>query len=94
MRASRSAISSAAISIPTRRHDQRRKASAITEGEERHTNDLINSGISDDEVIKDAPQRVAGLGRAVTDYIVEHPEICLVLALAIGAAVGVVVKRK
>ncbi len=66
----------------------------MIEGEERQTNDLIDSGIPDDEVFADAPRRVAGLDRTVTEYIVEHPEICLGIALAVGVAVGVVVKRK
>ncbi len=66
----------------------------MTEGEELQTNDLIESDIPDDAVIENSRRRAAGLGRTLTDYIVEHPEICLGLALAAGAAVGVVVKRK
>ena len=62
----------------------------MTEGEERQTNDVVELEFPDEEVVENAP----GPGRRVTDYIVEHPEICLGLALAVGAAVGVVVKRK
>ena len=33
-------------------------------------------------------------GRSVTTFIVEHPELCLGIALAFGVAMGVVVKRR
>ncbi len=66
----------------------------MTEGADQQTSDLTDSGIPDDEVFEIAPRRVAGLGRTVTDYIVEHPEFCLALAFVVGAAVGVVVKRR
>jgi ElaB/YqjD/DUF883 family membrane-anchored ribosome-binding protein len=66
----------------------------MTDGDELRTTGLFESGIPDDDIFANTPRRAAGLGRTVTDFIVEHPEICLGLALAVGVAVGVVVKRK
>lgn len=41
-----------------------------------------------------APRKTADWGRSVTTYIGENPELCLALALALGAAIGLVVKRR
>lgn len=66
----------------------------MTEAEELNDIELIDPGLPGDEVLDTAFPEAAGLGRTLTDYIVEHPEICLGIALAVGAAVGLVVKRR
>jgi len=66
----------------------------MTEGADQQTIDLTEPCIPGDEVFEAAPRRAADLGRTVTNYIVEHPEFCLALALVVGAAIGVVVKRR
>jgi hypothetical protein len=40
------------------------------------------------------PQRAVDWGRSITTFIVEHPELCLAIAIALGAAIGVAVKRR
>ena len=40
------------------------------------------------------PRGAVDWGRSVTTFIVEHPELCLGIALAFGVAIGVVVKRR
>ncbi len=53
--------------------------------------DAETSGEAEERV---APRRVADWGRSVTTYIGENPEVCLAVALAFGAAIGLVVKRR
>jgi len=62
--------------------------------EERGTNDSLDSDTPREATGGYTPRRTVDWGRAVTAYIGEHPELCLGLALALGAAVGVVVKRR
>lgn len=66
----------------------------MIEVEEQQDINLDVPVLPDDDLLETAPSRAIGLGRTVTDYIVEHPEICLGIALAVGAAVGLVVKRR
>ena len=58
------------------------------------TNDSINSGMLREVTGGYLPQRTVDWGRSVTKFIVEHPELCLVIAIALGAAIGVAVKRR
>lgn len=53
--------------------------------------DVATSGEAEEWV---APRRAADWGRSVTTYIGENPEVCLAVALALGAAIGLVVKRR
>jgi ElaB/YqjD/DUF883 family membrane-anchored ribosome-binding protein len=62
--------------------------------EEGGTNDSIDSGTLREATGGYLPQRTVDWGRAVTAFIVEHPELCLGIALALGVAVGVAVKRR
>jgi len=66
----------------------------MTEVEELFDLDFNDPDMPGDDLVDTACSGVAGLGRSVTGFIVEHPEICLALALAVGAAVGLVVKRR
>ena len=63
-------------------------------GIERETDNLIDKGTRDEVTGKAVPQTVTDWGRSVTTYIGENPEFCLALALVLGAAIGVVVKRR
>ena len=64
-------------------------------GEENEAvNELLEADFPDEATGRPALRKAAGLGRSLTAYIVEHPEICLGVALALGAAIGVVVKRR
>jgi len=67
---------------------------AMNDAEERGTNDSIDSGTLREAAGGYLPQRTVDWGRAVTEIIAEHPELCLGIALALGVAIGVVVKRR
>ena len=58
------------------------------------TIDSIEAGTPSVVNETDTPRRTADWGRSVTAYIGEHPEVCLGIALVLGAAIGVVVKRR
>jgi hypothetical protein len=62
--------------------------------EESGTNDSIDSGSPRESTGEYLPQRAVDWGRSVTTFIVEHPELCLGIALAFGVAIGVAVKRR
>jgi len=62
--------------------------------EESGKNDSIDSRSPRESTGEYLPQRAVDWGRSVTTFIVEHPELCLGIALAFGAVVGVLVKRK
>lgn len=53
--------------------------------------DAETSGEAEERV---APRTTADWGRSVTTYIGENPEVCLAVALALGAAIGLAVKRR
>lgn len=67
---------------------------AMNGAEERGMNDAIDSGTPRKAIGRYLPQGTVDWGRSVTAFIVEHPELCLGIALALGAAIGVVVKRR
>jgi len=67
---------------------------AMNGAEERGTNDSIDSGTPRKATGGNLPQRTVDWGRSVTAFIVEHPELCLAIALALGVAIGVAVKRR
>ena len=67
---------------------------AMDGAEESRTNDSIESGSPRESTGEYLPQRAVDWGRSVTTFIVEHPEFCLGIALALGVAIGVVVKRR
>lgn len=47
------------------------------------------------EAIEDfAPRRTVDWGRSVTTFIAENPEASLGIALALGVAIGILVKRR
>jgi len=62
--------------------------------EESGTIDSIGSGTLRVATRRKLPQRTVDWGRAVTAFIAEHPELCLGIALALGVAIGVAVKRR
>jgi hypothetical protein len=62
--------------------------------EEGGTNNSIDSGTPKKAIGEHLPRGMVEWGRSVTAFIVEHPELCLGIALALGAVVGVVVKRR
>lgn len=76
------------------RDDQLRKAIAMDGAEPGGTIDSSNSGVFREATGEYLPQRTIDWGRSVTKFIVEHPEFCLVIAIALGAAIGVAVKRR
>jgi len=61
---------------------------------ERKTNESVDAGAPGEATGEYSPRKTVGWGRSVTAIIVEHPELCLGLALALGVIVGVVVKRR
>jgi hypothetical protein len=65
----------------------------MTEEDEHGTNELSDPGFEQDEAAN-LLEKPLCLGRALTNSIAEHPEICLGIALAIGVAVGLLVKRR
>jgi ElaB/YqjD/DUF883 family membrane-anchored ribosome-binding protein len=67
---------------------------AMNGAEERGTHNSIDSGTLRETTEGFFPQRTVDWGRAATEFIAEHPELCLAIALALGVAVGVVVKRR
>ena len=67
---------------------------AMNGAEEGGANDFIDSVSPRGATEGFLPQRTVDWGRSVTAFIAEHPELCLVLAFALGAVVGVVVKRR
>lgn len=67
---------------------------ALNGAEEIGPNDSIDSGTLREMNGGSLPQRTVDWGRAVTDFIAENPELCLGIALALGVAIGVVVKRR
>lgn len=67
---------------------------AMNGAEESGTYDSIDSGALRETTGEFLPQRTVDWGRAVTEFIAEHPELCLGIALALGVAIGVVVKRR
>ena len=87
-------MSRAVFWLLTTRNDQLRKAMAMNVAGEGGTNDSIDSVNPRGATGEFLPQRTVDWGRSVAAFIGEHPELCLVLALALGAVVGVVVKRR
>jgi len=67
---------------------------AMNGAEEPGTNDSIDPGTPLEAPGGYLPQRTVDWGRAVTAFITEHPELCLGIALALGVAIGVAVKRR
>ena len=67
---------------------------AMNGAEESGPNDSVDSGTLRETTGGYLPQRTADWGRAVTEFIAEHPELCMGIALALGVAIGVVVKRR
>ena len=67
---------------------------AMNGAEERGMNDTIDSGTPRKATGGYLPQSTFHWGRSVTAFIVEHPELCLGIALALGVAIGVPVKRR
>ena len=67
---------------------------AMNGAEEGETNDFIDSVSPRGATGGFLPQRTIDWGRSVTTFIAEHPELCLAIAIALGAAIGVVVKRR
>jgi hypothetical protein len=58
------------------------------------TNDSIDSVLPRGATEGYLSQRTIDWGRSVTTFIVEHPELCLAIAIALGVAIGVAVKRR
>ena len=67
---------------------------AMNGAEERGTDGPIDSGKHREAIEGHAPQTMVTWSRSVTAFIVEHPELCLGIALALGVAIGVAVKRR
>lgn len=62
--------------------------------EDRGTQESLDTGTTGEIPENDAPRRMADWGCSVTAYIVEHPEVCLGIAVALGVAIGLAVKRR
>jgi ElaB/YqjD/DUF883 family membrane-anchored ribosome-binding protein len=67
---------------------------AMNGAEERGTDNSFDSDTLREAMGGSLPQRTLDWGRAVTAFIVEHPELCLGIAFALGVAIGVAVKRR
>ena len=67
---------------------------AMKGAEERGTGGPIDPGTPRKAPGRYVPQRTVDWGRAVTEFITEHAELCLGIALALGAVIGLVVKRR
>lgn len=56
--------------------------------------DSVDSGTFRETAGGYLPQRTVDWIRVVTEFIAKKPELCLGMALALGVAIGVVVKRR